>query len=51
MNVVEPTLFSSPSSSKMDGWVSVFGKNLNGTWVEVVKDQVQLVNPVHVLFL
>lgn len=39
------------SFSKMDGWVSVFGQNANGTWVEVVKDQVQLMNPVHVLFL
>lgn len=34
-----------------DGWVSVFGKNSTGSWVEVVQEQIQLDKPTHVLFL
>ncbi|KAL7413074.1 Lactonase, 7-bladed beta-propeller-domain-containing protein [Mrakia frigida] len=34
-----------------DGWVSVFGQDDKGAWVEVVEEQVQLEKATHVLFI
>ena len=36
---------------QVDGWVSVFGQTTNGTWIEVVQEQIQLESPTHVLFV
>ena len=38
-------------SGQEDGWVSVFGQNEKGKWVEVVEEQVQLDKPTQVLFI
>ncbi|KAL7413148.1 Lactonase, 7-bladed beta-propeller-domain-containing protein [Mrakia frigida] len=39
------------AAGQTDGWVSVFGQTTNGTWIEVVQDQIQLESPTHVLFI
>ncbi|CDZ98813.1 WD40/YVTN repeat-like-containing domain [Phaffia rhodozyma] len=39
------------ASGQTDGWISVFGQDPSGEWVEVVEEQVQVEKPTGVLFI
>lgn len=48
---VELTRFVFGCALQEDGWVSVFGQDDKGKWVEVVEEQVKLEKATHVLFV